>query len=165
VVDWIEPELIRAFCPAFADVFVGCEPSQGLEPLCEVVGSQESGEVFAQLIVAVIMIAADSSLFQGAVHALNLAVGPGMLGLCQAMIDVCSGAGQFEGVSPDKLAFGEAFFELLGHRADIAGRCEVGAIVCQHGMNLVGNRRDQRAQEIGSHGPRGFLMEPGEGKF
>jgi hypothetical protein len=51
VVDRIEPELIRVFCPAFADVFVGREPSQGFEPLCEIIGGQKSGEIAAELIV------------------------------------------------------------------------------------------------------------------
>ncbi|MEY3234186.1 MAG: hypothetical protein RL230_1457, partial [Pseudomonadota bacterium] len=30
-------EPVRLFCPAFADVFVGCEAFEGLEPLGEVV--------------------------------------------------------------------------------------------------------------------------------
>ena len=34
----IEPELIRVFCPAFADVFVGCEPSKGSQLIDEVSG-------------------------------------------------------------------------------------------------------------------------------
>ncbi len=33
--DWIEPELIRVFCPAFADVIVGCETSQGFPSLLD----------------------------------------------------------------------------------------------------------------------------------
>jgi len=59
VVAWIEPELIRVFCPAFADVFVGCKPSEGFKPLGEVVGRQERGEVLAKLIMAVVVVAAD----------------------------------------------------------------------------------------------------------
>jgi hypothetical protein len=59
VVEWIELELIRVFCPAFADVFVRCEASEGFQPLGEVVGRQESGEVLAKLIVAVVVVAAD----------------------------------------------------------------------------------------------------------
>jgi hypothetical protein len=65
----------------FAYILVGCQPSQGFEPLCEVVGRQESGEMASQLIVAVVMVAPDSGLFQRAVHALDLAVGPRMLWL------------------------------------------------------------------------------------
>src|SRR6516164_1968676 len=72
--EWIEPELIRVFCPAFADVFVGGEPAKGFQPFGEVVGGQEVGEMVAKLIVAVVMIPADGRFFQRPVHALDLAV-------------------------------------------------------------------------------------------
>jgi hypothetical protein len=45
VVDRIEPELIRVFCPAFADEFVRGQTSQRFEALGEVVGGQEGVEV------------------------------------------------------------------------------------------------------------------------
>ena len=64
VMEWIEPELIRVFCPAFADVFVRREASKGSQPLGEVVGGEESGEVVSKLIVAVVMVMADGGLFQ-----------------------------------------------------------------------------------------------------
>ena len=74
MVEWIEPELLRVFCPAFADVFVRREPSQGFQPLGEVIGRQEIGEMIAKLIVIFIVTAADGGLLQGAVPALDLAV-------------------------------------------------------------------------------------------
>ena len=42
-----------SFVQAPADVFVGRETFQGLEPLGEVVGADEVGEVAAQLVVGV----------------------------------------------------------------------------------------------------------------
>jgi hypothetical protein len=68
VVEWIEPELIRVFCPAFADVFVRREASERFQPLGEIVGCQERGEVLAKLIVAVVMIAADGCGFRQQMH-------------------------------------------------------------------------------------------------
>ena len=65
MVEWIEPELIRVFCPAFADVFVGREPTEGFQPLGEVIGREESAEVVSKLVVAAIMVAPDSGFFQG----------------------------------------------------------------------------------------------------
>jgi len=121
VVEWIEPELIRVFCPAFADVFVRREASERFQPFSEVVGREEIGEVAAKLVVAVVMIAADGRLFQRAVHAFDLAVRPGMLGFCQPVLDIVFCAGVLEGMSPDEFASSEAFFELLRHRANIAG--------------------------------------------
>lgn len=39
--DWIEPEAFGLVCPAFADVFVGCQPVQRLEATPEIVGFDE----------------------------------------------------------------------------------------------------------------------------
>ena len=41
----IEVESFGLFCPAFADVFVGCEAFEGLQPAAEIVGIDEVGEV------------------------------------------------------------------------------------------------------------------------
>ncbi len=112
-----------------------------------------------QLIVVVIVVAPDRGLFQSAVHVLNLAVGPGMLWLCQAVIDVRLCAGQLECMSPEKLASCQALFELLCHRAYVGGRSEVGAVVCEHGVDLLGNRSDERPQEVRSPGPRRIFMQ------
>ena len=64
--DRIEPELIRVFCPAFADEFVRGETSQRFEALGEVVGCQEGIEVLSKLIVGLVMIAAHGCFFQSA---------------------------------------------------------------------------------------------------
>jgi hypothetical protein len=47
------------------------------------------------------MEAFDGRVLDGAVHALNLPMGPGMLGLSQAVIDIVAGAGHFEGIGPE----------------------------------------------------------------
>lgn len=44
---WIDVESVRVLCPAFADVFEGGEPFEGLEALGEVVGIDEGCEVCA----------------------------------------------------------------------------------------------------------------------
>jgi transposase len=51
----IEGESFGLFCPGPADVFVGRETFKGLEPLGEVVGADEVGEVAAQLVVGVVV--------------------------------------------------------------------------------------------------------------
>ena len=101
MVEWIEPELTRVFCPAFADVFVGREAAEGFQPLPEVIGSQESGEVFLQLIVAVIVIAANGCLFQGAIHAFDLAVGPRVIDLGQPVFNGRFAAGALKDMLED----------------------------------------------------------------
>jgi hypothetical protein len=87
VVDRIEPELIRFFCPPFADEFVRGETFQRFEALGEVVGCQEDAEVLTKLIVGLIVVAAHGCFFQGSVHALNLAVGPGMVRFGKPVLD------------------------------------------------------------------------------
>src|SRR5262249_4530294 len=97
---WIEDEWIRLLCPRLADELVGCEPFESLQASAEVVGRDEVGEVAAQLLVGFVIEALDGSLFDGPVHALDLAIGPGVLRLGQTVIDVVLGTGQLEGVSP-----------------------------------------------------------------
>ena len=70
-----------------ADVFVGRQAFQGLEPAGEVVGRDEVGEMAAQLVVGFVVVAFDRRFLEGSVHALDLAVGPGMVGLGQPMLD------------------------------------------------------------------------------
>ena len=58
----------------------------------------------SQLVVGLVVVAFDGCVLDGSVHAFDLAIGPGMLGLGQAMIDTVLGAGVFEGVRPDGLS-------------------------------------------------------------
>src|SRR5262245_20700104 len=57
----------------------------------------------AQLGVSLVVEPLDGRLLDGVVHALDLAVGPGVLRLGEAMIDVVAGAGDFEGMGPEWL--------------------------------------------------------------
>lgn len=69
----IEGESFRFFCPGLADVLVGCETFEGLETPGEVVGTDEVGKVASELIVSLVVEAFDGCLFEGPVHALDLA--------------------------------------------------------------------------------------------
>jgi hypothetical protein len=55
----------------------------------------------AQLIVGFVMEAFDGRVLDGAVHALDLPIGPGMFGLSQAVIDIVTGAGHFKSMGPE----------------------------------------------------------------
>ena len=85
--DRIESESVRVVCPDFADVFVGREAFEGLEPPAVVVGIDEVGEVALGLPVAVVVIALDGGFLDRPVHAFDLAVRPGMLDLGQPVLD------------------------------------------------------------------------------
>ena len=86
--DWIEVESFWLDCPSFADELVGCETFEGLQSPAEVIGGDEVSEVAFELCVVVIVIALDGRVFDGAVHPLDLPVGPRMVHLGQSMLDV-----------------------------------------------------------------------------
>ena len=74
-------------CPAFADVFVRREAAERLEAATVVICVDEVVEVRSQLGMAVVVVAFDRSFLDGAVHPFDLAIGPGVLHLGQAMLD------------------------------------------------------------------------------
>jgi len=52
--------------------------------------------MLAELIVALVVVAFDGCFFQGPVHALDLPVGPRMIGLGQSMLDAVLAASHAE---------------------------------------------------------------------
>ncbi len=78
--------------------FVGGKSSEGFEPSSEVAGVDEVGAVLPEVLVGLVIEALDGCLLEGSVYAFDLAVGPGMVGFGQTMIEVCSCAGQLEGM-------------------------------------------------------------------
>mgnify|MGYP007000750092 CR=1 FL=1 len=83
----VESESFWLGSPALADVFVGCETLQGLQPPSVVVGGDEVGKVGFELIVSIVMVAFDGCFLDRSVYAFDLTIGPGMLDLGQAMLD------------------------------------------------------------------------------
>src|SRR4051812_43460250 len=97
-VGWIVSESPRLVCPSFADVLVGSEPPQGLETLSEVVGVEEGFEVLSELLVGLVVIAPNGGFLEGAVHPLDLTVGPGMVRFGEAVLDTMLAADAVEHV-------------------------------------------------------------------
>ena len=94
--DRVDDESFRFYCPSFADELVGREPLQGVETTAEVIRGDEALKRGSELIVVVIVEALDGRVPYGAVHALDLAVGPWMLRLCQPVFDIVGLAGSIE---------------------------------------------------------------------
>lgn len=103
MIDWIEPEAFGLVCPAFADVFVGCQPVQRLEATPEIVGFDEVLQVLAELIVVVVVEPLDGGLLDRAVHPFDLPVRPGMFHFGEPVLDAVVVADAVE----DVLAVGE----------------------------------------------------------
>src|ERR1700723_3696542 len=91
-------ESLRLRSPGFANELIRGEASEGLKASGKVVGVDEVAQMSAQFIVGLVEVAFDGGVLDGAVHPLDLTVGPGMLGLCQAVIEIVEGAGIFEGM-------------------------------------------------------------------
>jgi len=115
------------------------------------------------------MVALDRRVLDGPVHSLDLAVGPGMARLGQAMLNAALLAGPREGVQaveprlvahgPVRLSFGFGF--LVGRRVVD----ELGAVVGEHGVNRVRDRSDEGSEEVGRHPSRGPLVKLDEGEL
>src|SRR5579862_2640878 len=95
---WIEGEAIWLFFPDAANVFVGRKPLQCLEPTAEVVGGNEVNQVAAQLAVGLVVVPLDGRFFEGAVHPLDLPIGPGMVGFGEAVLDAACSTDFLEGM-------------------------------------------------------------------
>lgn len=142
-VGWIVPEPVRVVSPGSADVFVGSETAKGLKALGEVVRVQEGGEVISKLPVCDVMISPHGGFLEGSVHALDLAVGPRVIGLGEAVFDVMLPADAVKGMQPVSRRRSRP---MLWHIA------ELHAIVGQNGVNSVRHRSDQ-GFEKGRGGP------------
>jgi hypothetical protein len=99
------------------------------------------------------------------VRFIDLAVGSRVLGLGQAMIDGVAGAPYVKGGSPELLAALKHTFD-VGDRPILAGGIgEVGPIVGQHGVDLVGDRFDEVQQEVSDDPLCRLLVQLGAGKL
>src|SRR6266481_6530262 len=161
----IERESFGLFCPELANMLVRHEAFEGLQPLREVVGANEVGKMASKLIVGFIVEAFDRRLLDGAVHALDLTVGPRVSGLGEAVVDVVLGAGEFEGMSAEHLATLDHSLDLGWPPAIAAGIGEVRAVIGQDGVDFVGNGFDKGSEEVRSDAPRRLLMQLDEGEL
>src|SRR3546814_4356190 len=99
--DGTDSEAFRLFGPELADVFVGGEAFESLEPLGKVVGGKEICEVRPQPVVAAVVVAANVGLFERAVHAFDLNAGPWVVRLGEQMVDARFGASKLEGMGSE----------------------------------------------------------------
>ena len=137
--------------PLLADELVRVQTLQRPQSTSEVVGSEEVGEVALQLGMIVVVEALDGGVLDGAVHPLHLPIGPRVLHLGQTMLDAVLVADAIEDVVEG---------------VDVAGAVgELDAIVGQNGLDGIGDRRHQIAQELSGLHLTGCGMELGEGEF
>ena len=107
----------------------------------------------------------DRGFLDGSVHAFDLTIGPRVLGLGQTMVDVGEGTGIFEGMRSERLLAFDHVPDLGGAPSGAAGIREVGAVVGQHGVDLVGDCLEEGLQELGGDARGGFGVQLGKGKL
>lgn len=84
---WIKFESFWLGCSDFADVFVWCEAAERHQAAGVIVGCDEVTEMRAQLIVTIVVEPFDRSVFDRAVHPLDLSVRPGVAHLGEPVFD------------------------------------------------------------------------------
>ena len=75
------------FLPAWTDIFIGGKPSEGCESLRDVRRHQKGVEVLRQRLMGLVIVCFDRGFLEGSIHALHLAMRPGMSGFGQPMGD------------------------------------------------------------------------------
>ena len=149
--DWIEPESLWLGGPGFADELVRREPAEDLQASSEVAGGEEVVQVDAQLLVVLVVVSAHCGALDRAVHALDVAVGPGVVHLGQPVPDAALAADAIEDVTE-----GVSVLRPVG---------ELHAIVGEHSVDAIGRGLDQISQEPrGGHLAR-LPYEAGEGEL
>ena len=81
----IDGTAVWFFLPAVTDIFIGGKPFESVESLSEVVRPQESVEGLLQGLMGLVIVCFDRGFLEGSIHALPLAIGPGMIGFGQPM--------------------------------------------------------------------------------
>ena len=84
---WVDGKAFRFFLPALADVLIRRKSLERFESLCEIIGHQKGIQMLFQVVMGVVVILFYSSLFERTVHPFHLAIGPGMVGLSQPMVN------------------------------------------------------------------------------
>ena len=88
-----------------------------------------------------------------------------MVGLCEAMVDVLLGAGQIEGVTAEYLLDRQHRLDFLDGPTLPFRVGELGPVIRQRGVDLVGNGSDQPSQKIPRNPSRGPFMQLDEGEL
>jgi hypothetical protein len=150
VVTRIKSESFWLFRPDLIDVLIGSETAKGLEPLCEVAGHEEGLDVLLKLSMRSVVVAFDGGLFERAVHPFDLAVGPGVIGLREPVLDVVFVANAVEHVASPQRRRPHAILWQIG---------ELDAVVREHGADFVRNGFDKGFEEVRGRLPLGLFVQ------
>lgn len=92
--------------------------------------------------MAFVVEALDRGILDGAVHPLDLSIGPRMVGFGRAMFDIVPCAGILESMCSEDLSVGDRLLDEWQGRASGTGRGELDSIFGEDGVNFVGDGAD-----------------------
>ena len=118
--DWVESKCVWGLRPELAEIFVRRESFERLESSCEVVGSEEVGQVRFELVMGVVEVSLHRSVLDGPVHALDLPVSPGRVGLGQPMFDSMNETEPVEGMAAEACGWSLAVLRQVGELDTVA---------------------------------------------
>jgi hypothetical protein len=126
-------------------------PFQRLEVFGEVVRGNEAEHMSLETIQVIVMERSDSCFLDRSVHPLGLAVGPGMVRLCQPVLDAMLETNAIEDMRPE---------ETPGWSLTVLGQIGEGhSIVGQDLVYLIRKGRDDVSEEGGTFHFPGMLVE------
>ena len=154
--DWVESKFIWCLRPEFAEVFVGREAFEGLESPGEVVGVEEVVQVRFELVVGVVEVSLDGGVFDGSVHAFDLPIGPGMVGLGQPVFDSMNETEPVKGMATEACGWSLAVLRQI---------VELDAVIGEHGVDAIWNGLEQCLEECGGGLHIGLFHEFNDGEL
>jgi hypothetical protein len=110
--------------PALTDVLIRGKPLESFESLGEIVCHQEGIKVLFKVLMCLIVVFLHGSVFERAVHAFHLAIGPGMVGFGEAVPDAILLTDAVKNMGEGLLiafAVGELDTVIGEHRVDLVG--------------------------------------------
>jgi hypothetical protein len=148
---WVDGEAFRLLLPALTDVRIGCKPLKRFEPLREVIGHQEGMQLLFQVDMSLVVIRFHWSRFERAVHPFHLAIGPGMVGFGQPMVDTM--------LMTDTI-------KAMVKGVDVAFTVrELTAMIGEHRVDLLGHSSHHVPEELSGHHCVGFGVQLGISKL
>jgi hypothetical protein len=122
---WIDGKAFRLLLPAFADVFIRRKAFEHFESLREIISHQEGMQLLFQVVMGFAVRLFHGGLFEGAIHPFYLAIGPGMVGCGQPMVntmlmtdtikDMVQGIDIAHPIGKLDAVIGEQRVDLVGH--------------------------------------------------
>lgn len=142
---WINRQAFWFLLPDFTDVFIGSKSLEGFEAFGEVIGHQDTVEMLFQMLMRLVIVFLDWGFFSCSVHALDLAIGPGVIGVREPVFN-----GMF---------ITDTCKDMCEGRFVVFPISDLDPVIGQNDMDAIGHGRDQMTEELCGGRFRGAWMQ------